>query len=62
MFFTTMGFFAVAAIGWYANRDQWRDSDEVPINVKHSRQDLRLVAYILFGILVMLGVIADRIH
>jgi hypothetical protein len=29
---------------------------------RHSRQDLRLIAYLLAAILVMLGIIADRLH
>jgi hypothetical protein len=28
----------------------------------HIRQDLRLVAYSLGGVIVMLGVVADRLH
>lgn len=56
---------AVAAgvvVAWYAIKDQKSDSDDVATNVKHSRQDLRFIAYLLFAILVMLGVIADRLH
>jgi hypothetical protein len=30
-------------------------------NIRHSRQDLRLIAFLLFAILMMLGVIADHL-
>jgi hypothetical protein len=59
------------AIAWYAGRLNDKDSkvaasrfDEAQIGqaVVHSRQDIRLIAFLLFGILVMLGVIADLIH
>jgi hypothetical protein len=38
------------------------DSNEATTNIKHSRQDLRLIAYLLGGVLIMLGVIADKLH
>ena len=39
-----------------------QSSDElVNQSILHSRQDLRLIAYLLGGILVMLGIIADRL-
>lgn len=36
--------------------------EEVMEAVVHSRQDLRLIAFLLGGILIMLGVVADRLH
>jgi hypothetical protein len=30
--------------------------------IRFIRQDMRLVAYLLFGILVMLGIVADRLR
>lgn len=48
-------------LAWIVSRDQRSDSDDMPTNIKHSRQDLRLIAYLLFGVIVMLGVIADRL-
>jgi hypothetical protein len=57
-------------IMWYADRCHVRDrqsvtilsDDEVRTAILHARQDLKLVAFLLAGILIMLGVIADRIH
>ena len=60
--FTIIVCLALGFIGWFAKREQKQDTDNAAINIRHSRQDLRLIAYLLTGILVMLGVIADRIH
>jgi hypothetical protein len=38
------------------------DPEDARTNIKHSRQDLRLIAYLLGGVLIMLGVIVDRLH
>jgi hypothetical protein len=43
-------------------RRQKRDTEEPDLNILHARQDLRLIAYLLFGVVIMLGLIADRIH
>lgn len=59
--FTIAAFLAIVLIGWGVTKKQPSDSDDVADNIKHTRQDLRLIAYILFAILVALGVIADRI-
>jgi hypothetical protein len=53
--------FAIAFIAWRTSRLQNSDPEDVATNIRHSRQDLRLIAYLLFAILVALGVIADRI-
>lgn len=69
--FTTIAFFGLAAIAWIVTRQQAKESghrpgffddDRVRESVVHARQDLRLIAYLLAGIVVMLGIIADRIH
>ena len=36
--------------------------EEVRTAVLHARQDIKLVAFLLMGIAIMLGVIADRVH
>lgn len=69
--FTGLAFFALVGIFWFANRgelderrqkDSAVDDDFVRARVLFIRQDLRLVVYALMGILVMLGIIADRLH
>lgn len=58
-------------LAWFAQRKNEEDRltyDQTPDNLRvwlialHVRQDLKLVAFLLGGITVMLGVIADRIH
>jgi cbb3-type cytochrome oxidase subunit 3 len=49
-----------------AARTHYFEDDEVRQSVVHARQDLKLIAFLLMGIMIMLavglGVIADRIH
>jgi len=60
--FTGLAIVGGSIIAWRASKAQNADSDDVPTNIKHTRQDLRLIAWLLYGILVALGVIADRLH
>jgi hypothetical protein len=68
--FTTLSFVLIFAIAWWSDRknDEDRkvrgifDDDEVRQAIVHARQDLKLVALTLAGVMVMLGVIADRIR
>jgi hypothetical protein len=69
--FTTIACFGVAAIAWLVMRQQTKESVHPPSlfddarvreSVVHGRQDLRLIAYFLGAIFVMLGIIADRVH
>lgn len=68
--FTIGAFIAIAAIGWYVDRANIKDrgivalltDDEMRTNILHARQDLKLIAFLLFAVLVMLGIIADRLH
>ena len=55
-------FVAGIIIAFYVSSVQKSDHDKVEDNIKHSRHDLRLIAVLLFAILILLGVIADRIH
>jgi hypothetical protein len=68
--FTVGAFLLIAAIAWYTERANVKDrgivatlsDDEVRTAILHARQDLKLIAFLLGGGLVMLGVVADRIH
>lgn len=60
--FTVLAFIGITLIAWKVSRKQDDDTDNLEINTMQVRQDMRLVAYLLAGILVMLGVISDRIH
>jgi hypothetical protein len=64
---TAVAFFAVAGLAWLAQRSPSFDShvavddDQIRQSVVASRQDLRVIAFLLAGILIMLGFIADRL-
>ena len=60
--FTVIALFAVGGVALFANRQQHFSTDDMQINAKQIRQELRVVAYLLAGIVILLGIIADRIH
>ena len=69
--FTVGAFVATAILAWYANHQEHGErklrpghveDDFVRERVLFIREDIRLIAYILMAILVMLGIIADRLH
>jgi hypothetical protein len=68
--FTIGAFIGIAAIFWYVEKANVRDrsiiaivsDEEVRTAILHARQDIKLVAFLLVGIAIMLGVIADRVH
>jgi hypothetical protein len=68
--FTILACIGLALIGWYADRCNIQDrqnislvsDEEVRQSVLHARQDLKLIAFLLMAIVVMLGIVADRIH
>jgi hypothetical protein len=68
MAFTAIGFFGMLVIVWIADRTNQKDPPtrhdpkELGEMLRYSRQDLRLIAWLLAAILVMLGVVADRLH
>jgi hypothetical protein len=60
--FTVIAFFVVAGVALFANRQQCFSSDNTQVTAKQIRQELRVVAYLLAAIVILLGVIADRAH
>jgi hypothetical protein len=58
--FTILAIVAVSAIAWRVTRG--RETDDVRTVIKQSRQDLRLIVMLLYGIIIMLGIIADLIR
>lgn len=69
--FTIIACLAVSALAWYAHHREAKersvpdpkiDEDFVRQRVAYIREDIRLVAYLLMAIFVMLGVVADRLH
>jgi len=67
--FTIISLVASRYIGWYADERNAEDrnniallsDDEVRTAILHARQDLKFICFLLFAILIMLGVIADLI-
>ena len=69
--FTIIAAVALVAISYWADRLSDTeavqravvfDDDIVRQSVVFARRDLRLIAWVLAAMLIMLGVIADRIH
>ena len=68
--FTAIACLAGALIVWGVGRandkdratyDGLDDVEAARLLLMHTRQEMKLIAYVLFAILVMLGVIADRL-
>ena len=67
--FTTGAFVLTTLLAWFAYRKNEQDrsmyyqaGDQVSPLLVDIRQDVRLVAFLLGGVIVMLGVVADRIR
>jgi hypothetical protein len=60
--FTIIAFFAVAGVALFANRRQRFSTDNAEINAKYMRRELRVIVYLLAGVVILLGVIADKIQ
>jgi hypothetical protein len=60
--YTVISFGMIALIGIILNREQNKDSGSTDDNIRYTRQDIRAVAWLLAAVIVMLGIIADRIH
>ena len=69
--FTIIASVAVVAISYWTDRLSDKeviqravvfDDDKVRQSVVFARRDLRLIAWMLAAMLIMLGIIADRIH
>ena len=64
-FFLSFTFIAILMIITFAIgsvRQANHDPADATTNIRNSRQELRMIVYLLGGILIMLGVIADRLH
>ena len=67
--FTILALLAVVALAWLAQSTLHKEragtatfsDQELRQSIFQARQDLRLIAYGIAAILVMLGIIADRI-
>ena len=67
--FTFLAFLLITFLAWYGSRGNTSDrkdydqqSSDTWLLTLHIRQDIKIIVFFLGGIIVMLGVIADRIH
>lgn len=60
--FTGIGMGLVVLVGFLANREQNKDSGSTDDYVRYTRQDIRMVVWLLAAAVFMLGIIADRVH
>jgi len=70
--FTAFAVIAIGLVAWYSHRQEAaerKSTSKLPIENDYAKQrllyireDVRLVVYVLMAILVMLGIIADRLH
>ena len=60
--FTMIGIGLIALVAFLANREQNKDSGSTEDYIKYTRQDIRMVVWLLAAVVVMLGIVADRIH
>ena len=68
--FTVLAFGMITVLALYVERANRRDREsifpvsdgEVRQSILHARQDLKFIAFMLAANVVMLGIIADRIH
>jgi hypothetical protein len=60
--FTLIGIGMVVVLAFLSNREQRKDSGTPDDYVRYTRQDIRLVVWLLAAVVIMLGIIADHIH
>ena len=60
--FTLISIGMIALVTFLLDRQQSKDSSDTDDNIRHTRQDTRLTAYLLAAVVIMLGIIADRIR
>ena len=60
--FTAIGCGILVLVGFLANREQNKDSASTDDYIRYTRQDIRMVVWLLGAVVAMLGIIADRIH
>jgi hypothetical protein len=60
--FTLISIGLIVFVGFVANREQNKDTGSTDDYIRQTRQDMRVVTWLLAAIVVLLGVIADRIQ
>ena len=60
--FTLIGIGIIVVVAFLAKREQSKDSGSTDDYIRHTRQDIRAVMWLLAAVVIMLGIIADRIQ
>jgi hypothetical protein len=60
--FRLFGIGLVVVLAFIANGEQNKDTGSADDYIKYTRQDIRMVVWLLAAVVVMLGLVADRIH
>lgn len=67
--FTFIAIALIVGAGWWADRNHPKDreniaildDDEVRSAILHARQDIKLLVFMVAAVVLMLGIIADRL-
>ena len=62
MLFTMIGIGLIVLLAFLAKREQNKDTGSTDDNIRYTRQDVRMVVWLLGAVVVMLGIVADRIY
>jgi hypothetical protein len=62
MWFTLIGIVLVVILEFFSNRVHRKDIGTTDDYIEQTRQDIRTMMWLLAAVVVMLGIIADRIH
>jgi hypothetical protein len=57
-----IGIGIIVVVAFLAKREQSKDSGSTDDYIRHTRQDIRAVMWLLAAVVIMLGIIADRIQ
>lgn len=60
--FTFIGIGLVGLVAFFSNREQSKDMGTTDDYIRYTRRDTRAVMWLLAAVIVMLGIIADRIQ
>jgi hypothetical protein len=60
--FTFLGIGLIGLVAFLSNREQSKDMGTTDDYIRYTRRDIRTVMWLLAAVVVMLGIIADRIQ
>ena len=60
--FTFIGIGLVGLVAFFSNRERSKDMGTTDDYIRYTRRDTRAVMWLLAAVIVMLGIIADRIQ